>query len=107
MTDIEIKQKSLFGGRDEVLGAKEKPTKAPAQPRSFPQLNLASGLDKTQTAADGVFWLRILQGQYNRNFTPSSAGDYVNTVKDEIAVKTGELPIDLAVKNALLRRFGK
>jgi hypothetical protein len=106
MTDREIKQKSLFGGRDHVLGVKEKPAKAPAQPRSFPQLHMAFALDKTQATADGVFWLRILQGYYNRSLTPANAHDYINTVKDEIAIKTGELPTDLAIKNALLRRFG-
>jgi hypothetical protein len=102
MNKVEVTQKSLFGAPEEVLGVKQKKETAPLKTRSFPNINWASALDKDKIQGDGVFWLRILQGQKGRSFTSRNSTDYIKILGSEIAIKQGKWPISLSVKNALL-----
>jgi hypothetical protein len=102
----QITQKNLFGGEVQLNAPQVKEAKTSA-PRQFPDLNIASALNKVQANADAVFWLRILQGQYSRSLNPQNKKDYIQTIKDEISIKRGEFTAELAIKNSLLRRFSK
>jgi hypothetical protein len=99
---LEIAQKSLFGGGEEIIGAKPKKETAPAKPRAFPQLNWASALDKEKVQGDAVFWLRILQTQRSKNLSHSGVDKYVKTIASEIAIKQGKLPLALALKKGFM-----
>ena len=102
---ITIEQPSLFGGAKEPKGSSSSYIKSTAFYKPVPDTTLLTGLDKTALKTEGVYLLRILANQYSRTFPAAQAKKkLLKTVETEINLKKGELPIEVALMDSLLRR---
>jgi hypothetical protein len=66
--------------------------------KSFPKLSIESGLLKENINQDGVFWIRILLNQKMRQ----KNHNFVESLRKEILIKKGILPLDLIVQDFLI-----
>ncbi len=73
--------------------------------KSAPNTTLLAGLDKTNLKTEGVYLLRVLANQHSRALPAAQAKKGIlKTIIDEIHLKQGKIPLELAVMNSLLRR---
>jgi len=109
MKKIQVEQLSIFGPEKTAdktsVSTKSSPV---SSSKSKPLLNLSllSAIDKNAAKADGIYWLRVMANQYSRGLSSSNnKAKLIKAVQSEIAIKSGELPIEIAAIDAILKKY--
>lgn len=70
-----------------------------------PNTTLITGLNKTDLKSEGMYIIRSLVHYYSRGLNSHNIRkNFLKTLQNEIDIKQGKVPLELAVMNALIIR---
>lgn len=97
----DLKQFSLFGSKENATSSLTKRTSAQPIKKSFPKIAITTGLSGATISQEGMLITRIVINQKARSL-PNTISLFLKSVKREIDIKQGTLPLDLAVRDLLI-----
>lgn len=106
-----FQEQALFGessGFTPRLFAKVIPQ--PSQREGFPALSMSQGFSRNAARSDAMLTLRIAANQAAKTAQASKATfsqrqDFLDTLDREVALKSGTLEADMAMRDALMAKF--